>query len=129
MKEFLNPAGLCAFKGMSHVCRATGTTIYISGQVPVNEKGELVGKSDSKQQAEQVFENLGRALKAVGAEVQDIVKLNTYLVNSRDRTPTKEVRKKFLGEHCPTTTSYTVKCLASPDFLIEVEAIAVLCAQ
>lgn len=125
MKEFVNPKGVCHFDGMSHYCKI-GNMIIIAGQIPVNEKGELIGAGDPAAQAEQVFSNIGKILDDCGAKVTDIVKLCTYLVNYDDRGPTKVVRQNFLKGHSPVTTSFTVKCLASPDFLIEVEAVVVL---
>ena len=125
MVQFGNPEGVCKFPGMSHYAKI-GNILLIGGQVSVNESGELIGKNDPAAQARQVFQNLETILTACGASKSNIVKLNTYLTDSSHRSATKAVRQEFLGQHCPVTTGFSVKELASPDFLIEVEAIAVL---
>src|SRR6266566_4219848 len=73
--QFLNPPTLCPTFGWTHVVTATGgKTVYISGQVSVDERGEVVGKGDLRAQAEQTLENLKHALTAAGATFRDVVK-------------------------------------------------------
>lgn len=72
--EFLNPPTLSPTFGWTHVVTATGgKTVYVSGQVSVNERGEVVGKGDLRAQTEQTFKKLQHALTAVGARFQDVV--------------------------------------------------------
>jgi enamine deaminase RidA (YjgF/YER057c/UK114 family) len=128
--EFLNPAGLSPTFGWSHVVAHTGgKTIYISGQVSVDERGQLVGKGDLGAQAERAWECVGTALKAAGATFRDLVKTNLYVVNYRpEQLPIlREVRAKYVSaENPPASTLVGVTALAGADWLIEIEAIAVV---
>ena len=128
--EFLNPPSLCPTFGWTHVVTATGgRTIYISGQVGINEKGEVVGKGDMKRQTEQAFENIRLALAAAGATFQDVVKTNLYVVGLRpEHVPIiREVRSRYVSaDHPPSSTLVGVSALVGADWLIEIEAVAVV---
>jgi enamine deaminase RidA (YjgF/YER057c/UK114 family) len=121
---------LCPTFGWTHVVTVSGgRTVYISGQVSVNERGEVVGKGDLKRQTEQTYENLKRALTAVGASFADVVKMNLYVVGLRpEQVPMlREVRSRYVSaEHPPASTLVGVPALVGADWLIEIEAIAVL---
>lgn len=128
-KDYINPFGTKP-PGYTHVVvTGPGKTIYISGQVPMNGAGEIVGKGDLKAQVTQVYENLSVALKAAGATFDDVVKMNTYVVNYKpaDVTVIREVRSKYLSkENLPASTLVGVQALFHPDVMIEIEAIAVI---
>ena len=128
--EFLNPASLCPTFGWTHVVSVSGgKTIYISGQVGINEKGEVVGKGDLKRQTEQAFENIRLALAAAGASFQQVVKTNLYVVGLRaEHVPLiREVRSRYVwAEHPPSSTLVGVSALVGSDWLIEIEAVAVV---
>lgn len=130
VKERLNPQGLSQPRGYSHVVTTRGgKTVYVAGQVSLDEKGELVGKGDLKAQAQRVFENLRTALRAAGADLDDVVKLNTYVVNYRPAMldTLRGVRSAFMGDVAvPASTLVGVQALAREGFLIEIEAIAVV---
>jgi len=129
-KQFLNPASLNPTNGFSHVVTATGgKTIYISGQVSVNEKAEVIGKGDMRAQTERTFENLKACLAAAGATFDDVVKITYYVVGlAAEHVPhIREIRKKYLSAtNPPASTLVGVKALVVPDWLIEIEAIAVV---
>jgi enamine deaminase RidA (YjgF/YER057c/UK114 family) len=99
----------------------------VSGQVPRDGAGLVIGKGDLRAQAVQVFENLKAALAAADAGFADLVKINTYVV---DLTPEKaqilrDVRAEyFAGRHPPASTMVGVASLVHPDFLLEIEAVA-----
>src|SRR6516164_2252387 len=79
--QFLNPPGLMPTNGWTHVVAATGgKTVYVSGQVSVDERGQVVGKGDLRAQTERTFANLGISLKTAGASFRDVVKMNIYVV-------------------------------------------------
>jgi enamine deaminase RidA (YjgF/YER057c/UK114 family) len=106
----------------------SGNTVYISGQVAANEKGEVIGKGDLRAQVTRVYENLATCLKAAGLSFSDVVKMNTYVVNFKpeDLGVIRDVRKNYLSaDHPPASTLVGVQALASPDWLVEIEAIAV----
>jgi enamine deaminase RidA (YjgF/YER057c/UK114 family) len=130
VREHKNPPGLSTPRGYTHTVSVTGgRTVYVAGQVAFDPKGEIVGKGDLRAQARQVFENLRIALEGTGASFKDVVKWNTYVVNLKpdDLPVLREARAEALKDATPpASTLVSVQALASPDFLIEVEAIAVV---
>jgi enamine deaminase RidA (YjgF/YER057c/UK114 family) len=128
--SFINPPELCPTFGWTHVATMTGgKTIYVSGQVSVNERGEIVGRGDLRAQTRQAFENVRLALAAAGATFQDVVKTNLYVVGLKsDHVPIiREVRSQYVRtDHPPVSTLVGVAALVGPDWLIEIEAVAVL---
>jgi enamine deaminase RidA (YjgF/YER057c/UK114 family) len=124
-KEFINPHPMgftntvvCTHHGMK--------TIFISGQV-----GYVDGRvGDSfEEQAQMAYFNLVKELEAAGASINDVVKLNTYVVNL-DRDKSKANRKAkdqhFVAENQPASTMVGVAALVMKELLIEVEATAVM---
>jgi enamine deaminase RidA (YjgF/YER057c/UK114 family) len=92
-------------------------------------KGEIVGKGDFRAQVTKALENLELALSAAGATMEDLIKVNYYVVNLKpDQVPIiREVRSKyFSAEHPPASTLVGVTALAREDFMIEIEAVAVV---
>jgi len=124
-----NPAGLYPPNGYTHVVEATGgRTVYISGQVPMDAKGNVVGAGDFRAQVTQVFENLKTALAAAGANFGDVVKTNYYVLDMSNIAVLREVRAKYLGSAAPASTLVEIKKLANDAFLVEIEVVAV-CAK
>jgi enamine deaminase RidA (YjgF/YER057c/UK114 family) len=128
--EHLKPTGLAQNPAYSHVVVAKGgRTIYIAGQVSVDERGAVVGAGDLAAQTTQVMRNLGLALAAAGASYADIVKITTYVVNYKPelRPIIGQARTPFFaGREPPASTLVGVSALAAPDWLIEIEAVAVV---
>ena len=101
--ESVLPDGYRANPIYSHVVIAQGQRlVFVAGQVPTNEAGELVGEGDMGEQAVQVYENLAKCLAAAGASFRDVVRLDTYVVNqtAEARTALFEVRKRYLPPDC-----------------------------
>lgn len=132
--EFINPPELPNWgRSFSQivVVRAArpAKTIYLSGQVSVDHRNNLVGADDLNAQAEFAFENLQRALAAAGATVEDVVKINIYI---KDYKPTdaaivsQAMRQVFWQENLPASTWLGVQSLALEGLLIEVDAIAIV---
>lgn len=128
--RFLNPPGLGPTHGWTHVVTSTGgKTIYVSGQVSVDERGQLVGKGDLRAQTEQTFANLALALKAAGADFHHVVKMNLYVVGLKPELVAllREVRARYVhAEHPPASTLVGVSVLVGADWLIEIEVVAVV---
>jgi enamine deaminase RidA (YjgF/YER057c/UK114 family) len=128
--EFLNPPELGPTHGWTHVASVYGgRTIYISGQVGVDGRGHVVGQRDLGAQTDQAFRNIATALAAAGASFRDVVKTNLYVVGLRpEHVPIiREVRSRYVSaEHPPTSTLVGVSALVGPDWLIEIEAVAVV---
>lgn len=125
--EFINPPGLV--RGTySHVAAVTGgRTLYISGQVAIDESGKVVGTT-FEQQAVRVFANLKVALAAGGADYHHIVKMNIFV---RDLTTAKvqmlrEIRQRLFGTHQPASTLVATPALANEDLMLEIEVVAVI---
>jgi enamine deaminase RidA (YjgF/YER057c/UK114 family) len=129
-KQFFNPPALNPANGFTHAVTATpGKTVYVSGQVSVNEKAEVVGKGDFRAQVEHTFENLKAALAAAGATFKDVVKVTYFVVGLKpEHVPiVREVRRKYLdADSPPASTLVGVAALVVPDWLIEIEAVAVV---
>jgi enamine deaminase RidA (YjgF/YER057c/UK114 family) len=125
----LNPEGLHHNPAYSQVVTVSQSarTIYIGGQNAVDESGALIGKGDLKAQTEQIFKNLEIALRAAGAELHDIIKWTIYTVQGQDVRPAVEVFQRVWGRETPPPliTGVFVAGLAHPDYLVEIEAIAV----
>jgi enamine deaminase RidA (YjgF/YER057c/UK114 family) len=100
--------------------------LFIAGQTAVDADNNVVGKGDAGAQAEQVLKNMKAVLDEAGASFADIVKITTYVTDPRYRDDINPARLKYLGDNPPTSTLVVVSGLASPDYLVEIEAIAVL---
>lgn len=128
--EYLKPKGLAINPAYSHVAVASGSrTIYIAGQVSIDEKGAVVGAGDLGAQTEQVMRNMGKCLEAAGASFEHVVKITTYVVNYKPelRAAIGKARTPFFGDRPPpASTLVGVSALAAPEWLIEIEAIAVV---
>jgi enamine deaminase RidA (YjgF/YER057c/UK114 family) len=122
--------GLLLNPAFSQVVVSAGArTVYISGQVSIDEQGAVVGAGDLSAQTTQVMRNLGLALTAAGASYADIVKITTYVVNYRPehRPIIGQARAAFFKDMPPpASTLVGVSALAMPEWLIEIEAIAVI---
>ncbi len=112
-------------KGYSHAAKA-GNTLYIAGQVARDIRGDLVGKGDFQAQARQAYTNLRNILQEAGGGLGNIVKMTTILTNPANVEHLRAIRNEFFGDTRPPNTLLIIQSLASPDYLIEVEAIAVL---
>jgi enamine deaminase RidA (YjgF/YER057c/UK114 family) len=123
--EILSLKSVHPTDGYSHVAKA-GSTLYIAGQVAKDLQGHLVGQGDFETQARQVFTNLKNILEETGGNLNNIAKITTFLTHPSYRDAYRKVRQEFLQEPLPANTLLIVESLASPDYMIEVEAIAVL---
>jgi enamine deaminase RidA (YjgF/YER057c/UK114 family) len=123
--EILNLSSVHATVGYSHVAKA-GNTLYISGQVAKDKEGNLVGKGDFETQVRQVHTNLHNILDEAGGGMQNIAKMTTLLTHYNYIERYRSVRDEFFQEPYPANTLMIVESLALSDFLVEIEAIAVL---
>ena len=112
-------------RGYSHVAKV-GKTLYLAGQVARDIQGRLVGKGDIETQARQVYTNLKNILQEAGGDLKHIVKTTTILTHYGNIEGYRKIRNEFFGDLRPPNTLLIVESLASPDFMMEVEAIAVL---
>lgn len=127
--ELINPDDLPTPEAYTHVVVASGTRlVFVAGQEPEDERGNLVGPGDLAAQAQQVFANLGRALAAGGTRPEQVTKITIFVVNyRREQLPVIDAaRAALFGDHKPADTLVGVEVLSRPEFLIEVEAVAVV---
>jgi reactive intermediate/imine deaminase len=126
-KRFLSPGTMSPPFGYSHIVDAPASrVIFISGQVPLNTDGDLVGKGDFGAQARQVFANLSAALEAAGAGWSDVVKLNYFLTDIGELATVRAIRDEYVDtERPPASTLVQVSALFSPEAMVEIEAVAI----
>jgi enamine deaminase RidA (YjgF/YER057c/UK114 family) len=129
--EHLNPDTLVKNPAFTNVIVVTGNakTIYIGGQDAYDASTRtVVGKGDITVQVAQVFKNLEAALAAAGAGLEHVVKWNIYIVQGQPLQPAFEASQKVWGKrpNPPTITGVYVAGLANPDYLVEIDAIAVI---
>lgn len=126
-RRFLDPEALPPPAGYSHVVEVSaGRLVYISGQVPLDRDGALVGAGEIEAQTRQVFENLSAALAAAGASWSDVVKLGYFLVDVGHLPTVRAIRDEYVDSaRPPASTLVEVSRLFRDDVLIEVEATAV----
>lgn len=128
--EYPQPKGLLRNPSFSQVVVAAGArTIYVAGQVAIDEKGAVVGAGNLAEQTTQVMRNVGLALAAAGASYDHIAKITTYVVNYRPehRAIIGQARAPFFaGRTPPASTLVGVSALALPEWLVEIEAVAVV---
>jgi enamine deaminase RidA (YjgF/YER057c/UK114 family) len=129
MLQRLNPEGLYRPEAYSQVVVGSGLRlVFVSGQVALNAEGEVVAPGDMAGQARQAYANVGAALAGAGGSPADVTKLTTYVVRySPEHLPLiAEAREAVFASSLPASTLVGVEALARPEFLIEVEAVAVL---
>jgi enamine deaminase RidA (YjgF/YER057c/UK114 family) len=127
--EQINPSDLPTPPTYSHVIVATGgRLVFVAGQEPEDGQGNVVGLNDLAVQARQVFANLGCALAAAGARPDQVAKLTIFVVHHRpEYLPViEDARVVLFGAHKPVDTLVGVESLARPEYLIEVDAMAVI---
>jgi enamine deaminase RidA (YjgF/YER057c/UK114 family) len=128
--EFLNPDGLPRNPAFSNVAVVSGgvRTVYVGGQDAIDAGGNIVGIGDIAAQTEQVLRNLRTALAAAGAGPEHVVKWNLFIVDGQDFAAGYAAFQRVWGDRSspPVITAAVVKGLAHPDFLVEMDAIAVV---
>ena len=124
-REEYRVAGLA--EPLSHYTDAVkaGGLLFVSGLVPIDEQGRLVGE-DAAEQARQVFRNMELVLKAAGCGFEDVVKVTHFLLDVADRAAINPIRKELFGEARPASTLVEVSALAIPGALLEIEAVAAI---
>jgi len=129
--QLINPEGLESPVGYSHVAKITGgTVVYIAGQAPFDERGQVVGKGDFVAQFEQVVRNLKRAVEAAGGRPDQYAVLTIYVTQleaywNNTKTLGSAYRAVF-GKVFPAITLVEVRRLYNPECMLEISGIAVI---
>ncbi len=128
--EHLNPDTLHKNPAFTQVVSTSGPvkTVYIGGQDAVDASGNIVGKGDIRAQSLQALQNVEKALAAAGARIEHVVKWNLYVVQGQPLPEGFAAFQQFWGQRAnpPAITMAFVAGLANPDFLIEIDAVAVV---
>lgn len=124
--ERINPQGLSTPQTYSHIVKA-GKFLFIAGQVGATADGKVVGPS-MREQTEQVLANLQAALKSQGLDFSHVAKITIYTTSIDEfrAQAVADVRAKYFGTNRPASTLVQIERLASPEYKIEIEAIAVV---
>jgi reactive intermediate/imine deaminase len=102
-----------------------GDLLFVSGQVGIDDAGELVSLDDFQTQADQAFRNLGRVLEAGGSSLERVVKVTIFLTDMAANFPNVvELRRKWFTPPYPADTIVQVQSLYRPEVMLEIEAIA-----
>lgn len=105
---------------------ARGTIVFISGMVSRRADGTIEGVGDIEAQTRQVCENLKAAVEAAGGTLDDICRVDVYVRNMEHFDVIHKVRRQYFKEPAPASTMVEVTKMTSPEYLIEINAIAVL---
>jgi enamine deaminase RidA (YjgF/YER057c/UK114 family) len=129
--EHIDPAAVAPPRATySHAIRS-GDVLWLAGQVPIDADGRTVGVGDVEAQARQVLRNIGLVLEDCGGTFSDVVRFTIYVVGRENVPVFREARSRLLkelyhGGNYPTSTLVVVEGLASEEFIVEIEATAVL---
>ncbi len=100
--------------------------VFVAGQVPYDDNGGVAHRGDFSAQARQVFSAIKAHVEAAGGTLANVVKIVTYVTDVRYRMDFRKIRTEVFGDRGPTSTMIEVSSLSHPDYMIEVEAIAVI---
>ncbi len=122
------PTGVYDPPGYSQGIKVTNahTLLFLAGQVAYDKDGGVAHPGDFKGQARAVFSAIKALVEAAGGTLANVVKINTYVTDVRNRPEFRVIRDEFFGAKGPASTMVEVSALAHPDYLIEVEAVAVI---
>ena len=126
-REVIQPKDIWDPRGRFAQVVKIGNQIYVAGQTSVDANGNVVGKGDIEAQVRQVFQNIQKCLEAAGATFDHVVKLNVYSTDLDAHIEfISKVRKEYFPKEPVASTTVQVGRLVHPDWLVEIEAIAVL---
>jgi len=116
------------FANYSHVVTAEGARklVFCAGQVPADSSGKVLPPDDFDAQTRLVMENLTLALAEGGASIKDVVKITIFICNPHDVSKGRAILQEYFGDTPPASTLCVVRGLANPNFLLEIEAVAVV---
>ena len=126
-KTIIQPGGLWDPRPRFAQVTKAGNHIYIAGQTAVDADGKVVGRGDIEAQCRQVFKNLEKCLFAAGATFDQVVKINVYSTDlDAHRGAISKIRQEYFSSGPVSSTTVQVSRLVDPDWLVEIEAIAIL---
>ena len=128
--DFINPSSVSTPSGYSHsaiIDLGNCKMVILSGQVPVDNQGNLIGEGDFEKQTEQVFLNIKNVITEAGGTIDNIVNINIYMTDMSQIQKFRDIRSKFVNpENPPSATLVQVSSLYRSEVMIEIEAIAII---
>ena len=121
----INPEGMTQPTTYSHVVRHDNV-LFLAGQVSTDPDGNVIGKGDMNAQVRQVLENMQTVLKSQGADFANVVKITIYTTDIDAYRQSGDIRAEYWKGMAPASTLVQIDRLARPDFLVEIEATAIL---
>lgn len=126
-KQIINPATLATPTGYSYAVKKAGLPVFIAGQVANDSVGQVVGEGNIEAQVEQVFENLKAVVEGCGGTMSDIVKITVFVTDLAYRPAVAAARSRYFEDgDFPASTFLVVSSLATPAYLVEIEAVAMI---
>ena len=125
-KQKLTPGGMSRPSGPFSSGIKSGRFVFVAGQVAVDGNGKTVGVGDIGAQTRQVLQNIGKVLEAGGASFDDVVKVTVFVTDLGNLQALQAVRPEFFNEPYPASTLVKVAQLINPEWLVEIEAIAMV---
>jgi 2-iminobutanoate/2-iminopropanoate deaminase len=126
-REVIQPEGVLDPRPRFAQVTKIGNQVYVAGQTPMDADGNVVGKGDIEAQTRQVFHNLEKCLKSAGATFDQVVKLGCYSTDLDAHLPTiAKIRQEYFPKEPVASTTVQISRLVHPDWLVEIEVIAVL---
>jgi 2-iminobutanoate/2-iminopropanoate deaminase len=103
-----------------------GDLLFVSGCVPMDTEGALVGENDLEAQTRKVMKNMERVLKSAGTDFEHVLKTTVYMTDIAQRKVPDTVRREYFGQQPPASTILEVTALTAPGIEIEIEAVAAI---
>ena len=125
-RETVKTAGCAPTPAFFAQAVKVGSTVYVSGQLSRDAQGNIIGRGDMAAQTRQVIANIAEILRAAGGELRHVVKLTAFMTDMDLAPQAWAVREEAFAAHPPASTGVQVMRLTHPDFLIEIEAVAVI---
>jgi enamine deaminase RidA (YjgF/YER057c/UK114 family) len=125
----INPKSMAPPRGYSQAVSVSGNhkTIYVGGQNSIDENSNVVGKGNLREQTAQILTNIEKILKEADAKLENIVKFNIYLIQGQEpQEGFQAFQQKWNSQNFPAITVLFVAGLGNPDWLVEIDAVAVV---
>ncbi len=120
----INPEGMTQPTAFTHLVK-TGNLMFISGQTSVDSEWNIIGKGDMAAQVRQVLKNMKSVLASQGADFSNVVKVTIYTTDADEYQTTGDIRSEYFTDGAPASTLVQIERLARPEFMVEIEAVAI----
>lgn len=126
MKRLIGTEKVASTDGTWAQATRKGNLLFISGQVPLDNHGELVGEGNFSAQAKQTLDNLVAMLNSGGATIKDLASITVFMTDMKNRVEFAKIRKAYFEKNPPASTVVEINKLFMDEIMIEINGIAVL---